>query len=767
MVAWRSVLTIIITIVVGSQVLAREPSYPNLPGTPLVRLHPMWADDPAGCESRIDQMEQYWFSGATNINGISGNGGLSAGFSAQGELTVLRWPSPSYYDQVNYKTSHACDARQQPRLGARENMGSFAGLFFMTRDGARAVSWLRDADWRHEQLYHRDDSNVLVTISTHPILRLQVTTSNWVFPSLDLLAWHFEIEKLPDSPIVEANLVYFENLAPSLAKIPYIPLADWLLDDLNDYAVLYDSRRDAMLHFRPRAMDLRKLTPLLTGEHQELQQEVNQFIDRLRSSLGEGVYIAIGGDFESAEHQAGYDERSEWPRLLGWTHTAEDAFRNAADGRLSNSPMAGSRSNSAMTARLTFNEQGKADVTVYLAVSDFPDGEQGAFALLDYARSRAWSDHRLSSESWWSQWLRRARLPNTDDQEVLALAKRSLIVMKTAQDARTGAIVASISTQPPYAEDWPRDGAFINYALDAAGYTEMVTFHNQFYVRAQRRGGFLPGTFEMNYYADGVPGGPIFFEIDNTGLALWSLWEHYNFLSDAVEKENYLASIYPTLKRGADALASCRDPLTRLQCYAFEDDIPRLQQNLQGALTVHLALRSALAAGAVIGEDEAVLQKWQDRLEELQAAILLRLYDRQAGHFRRDQGTGPLAWMIWPVKLLDYEDARVDVEAEWMFEQISQDLRGLTAGGAYVGKVTLALARLWAGKPEKMSRLQGLVDILLREVPTFGTYHYGEVFKTMAAVDGRPLFDNRVGIPHVWEHALSYLTSLALYGRAE
>src|SRR4051812_8606084 len=62
--------------------------------------------------------------GATDVNAAIGNGGATAGFSAQGELTVLRWPSPSYFQHVNFKSSPDKGARAEPHFGAADNQGS-------------------------------------------------------------------------------------------------------------------------------------------------------------------------------------------------------------------------------------------------------------------------------------------------------------------------------------------------------------------------------------------------------------------------------------------------------------------------------------------------------------------------------------------------------------------------------------------------------------------------------------------------------------------
>ena len=72
----------------------------------------------ARADRRIDAIEHIF--GATNVNAICGHGRISVGVSADGDVTVLTWPSPSYSDQLGYVSSNAYDARSRPRLGASE-----------------------------------------------------------------------------------------------------------------------------------------------------------------------------------------------------------------------------------------------------------------------------------------------------------------------------------------------------------------------------------------------------------------------------------------------------------------------------------------------------------------------------------------------------------------------------------------------------------------------------------------------------------------------
>ncbi|MFC1890150.1 hypothetical protein ACFL4G_10375, partial [Thermodesulfobacteriota bacterium] len=248
--------------------------------------------------------------GPGNVYGISGNSALTAGFASTGELTVLRWPSPSYFDHICYLTpflTNSCELRKLPHHGALDNMGSFAGLYVeLEGDGGR-MTWFRDADWGHDQRYRTDESNVLVTRSAAPSLGLVVETLNFVPPDRDVLVRRYHITRDPGSPVIGARFVYFENMEPAASKIPYIPVSDWALDLLNDFALLYTAEGDALMHFRPQR---RNPLPLPGGN--ATQDEVDDFIARLDEVYPfdgavekSPVFIALGMDTASDGHQCG------------------------------------------------------------------------------------------------------------------------------------------------------------------------------------------------------------------------------------------------------------------------------------------------------------------------------------------------------------------------------------------------------------------------------------------------------------------------------
>src|SRR5438128_124597 len=242
--------------------------------------------------------------GATNVNAAVGSGALTATLSRCDELTGLKWPGPSFYDQLAYLSDNAPDARLRPHFGALESMGAFAGIAYRAA-GGRGFTWLRDDDWTHSQRYTSDTSGVVVTEMANAALGLRVTAWHFVLPDRDVLVNHYLLERERRSRVRSATIVFYTNFSPTLTRLAFIPLADWMLDFQNDFAVLYDQQEHALLHFLPASArafphDFALLNPLLATpprSRRALQRQVTALARRLDET---GVYIAAGGTREEA-----------------------------------------------------------------------------------------------------------------------------------------------------------------------------------------------------------------------------------------------------------------------------------------------------------------------------------------------------------------------------------------------------------------------------------------------------------------------------------
>jgi GH15 family glucan-1,4-alpha-glucosidase len=683
---------------------------------------------------QIDGME---LVGPTPIESSLGNGGLSAGFSPTGTVAVLSWPNPSYFNQMDYLTR---SRNYDPRLGAAENQGAFAGIDYAIADGSRKFSWLRD--WSATQRYRSGVSNALVTEFSRD--GATVIQTSVVSPAQDVLIIHYDVFGLAD-----ARIVYFENLNPNLYKVPFLPGQDSFLWPGNDFGAFWSDDAKALVHFRPLTTDPGSFLNVVEGSPDYARSTLRR---DLAAAAKPGVAFAITSRPAPIAHQVGIDAfgllREGAPELGG-----EDAYYDAGSrgAGLSGADAALGQVDAAIAVPM---QDGSADVLIGAAHT--MERALALVAAADYATVLG------AEESYWQDWLADAKLPTSSAN--LDVDRRALIAIRNATAEPSGAIVASIARQSAYAEDWTRDGSFFNYALELAGHPEMVDRHNRFYARAQRPN----GTWGTMYYADGEEGGPFLYEIDQQGLATWTLWQHYVFSSDRV----YLDDVYPAIRRSADWMTLYADPTTGKQGPAMEDDNVFPSQGLQGAITVWLGVTSAVRAARVVG-DSASESRWQARADQLRAAMLAQYFPQgrfdpgsegYGQHFGYQGDFGAAAWVLWPAGLLDPRDpvelAMLQTLAAYLYDWLDDTLshaailsyqqKGIQALGVYLG---MGLALPGGRDPAKVSQW---VDFYHRDLPT-PTLHFGE---QIWRLDGG--WANRVDMPHAWSGALVYLDAIAV-----
>jgi hypothetical protein len=704
-----------------------------------------------GCDACADEdpAEFEHLLGATDINGAVGNGGATAGFSAQGELTVLRWPSPSYFQHVDFVTSNDVNARALPHFGARDNQGSFAGVAV---DGSFA--WARDAGWTSTQRYAADDSSTLVTVQHSNSLRVSVRYTDTIAPGLDVLSRRIEVTPDPGFVPRALRLVYFENFSPTVEKADFFPTDQTARLGDRDYALAWSARRAALVHFSLPGRPPDLVAPL-SGSR--TAAEIDATLDGISA---EGMFILLGADRMPDGFQCGWDAGAPS------AGAPRDAYDDAAAtiGALSGAPAALTHADGAL--RWELPPTGGA-VELFIAIGGTL---AQASAALDEARARGGDALRAAERDASSALIAGARLPATDDADRLRLAKRALLSIAVGRDRASGAIVASISSQPPYNLDWPRDGSFIDYALDVAGLHDWVTQHRAFYTTVQRKSDgddavsgsdAFAGSFAMDFYADGRPGGPISLEIDEVGLTLWGWYEHAKWLDEPARRA-YLDRVWPSLRLAADLLVRCVDQKTRLQCAENEDDSFDATITLHGAIPVWLGVSSAArAANYLHRSDEA--RRWAHRADELAAAIERAFGDPTLGYVGGsttlgDVGAiGPVAWTLWPARFHSFADPRMARAAAQIVEAYTPFFDQTNGGGSYFGKGLVALALFDPPGSDGAARTRRWIDRMVKDVPT-PTGHYGESF-----VFSGGTYTNVVSIPHLWEATLTYLALMAAY----
>ncbi len=688
--------------------------------------------------------------GATNIYGIAGEGGLTAAFSKEGELTVLRWPNPSFYELLNYITSNFSDAREMPHLGASSYMGGFGGVIFYHR-GKRYVSELRNSsDWRVETTYLSPDAEILQHKFNNLAFPLKVIQIDLVDPETDVLAVAFKADY--SSEITGVKFFFYLDPAISLKRREFIPTYAYEDDPDKGFLLFYMKNHSIFVDFTPHDPDSSK--NLITRWKSIFNPNTTSYAD-VEEILGKGLYLVVGSNFPISSFQCGRDDV--------FSGNNESAYQDLKDGNLNNNYVSTFHENLAFTGNAQKDVWKAVFITAGFTVTD-------AVNRLNMLRRSQFEDVIERTQEWWEDFLSRANIPSDIPVAERNFIKRTIQTIRTSMDRKSGAIVASVATQPPYFLDWPRDGSFINYFLDTAGYHDLVLQHNLFYLKMQRKKdgekALTPnspaGTFAMNYYPDGMVGGPIDFEIDQTGLILWTWCTHGKFIKDPVEQREYYETFYPGIKLAAEALMKCYDQKTGLQCITNEDDNPMPTQGLQGAITEYLGLKSASEVAYYLGDEESA-RRWSERADELREAIYRNFYDIKLGRFNGNfDYYGNSGWAIWPVKLWDKNDPRWRGIVDFLFETLRNNiLFPSPEGSAYDAKVSLGLDFILPAYDKRRTVLGTIIENLSTKLST-ETLHVGEAYMPVYN-DHTFKWQNVTSIPHVWEASLISLSVIAYY----
>lgn len=669
--------------------------------------------------------------GPTDISAVSGNGGMSVAVNDEATVTVMKWPTPSYYDQIKYRTTD----RAMPRLGARPNEGAFLGIAH--RRSATApwrFSWLRT--WPASQRFADDDTDAIVTTFRKRSVGLTVKLTDVVNAELDALYRNVKVSRTAASKVRSIRVISFANFNPVFSKTAQSPTDDWCTEEDNDDGGEYVKKDDAITHARSG-------TDASTGDPSS-------------------VVTAMGFIGNSEGHQVG-------PDTYAGNGEEGSAYDDARDGMLQGSNSSTGQTDAALADDISLAGRRSGSTTALIVAAETQDA---ALKFLGEARFRSASSTVSQKARWWRSWLQAAKLPRNAPASVMQLAKRSLITIRQATDRNSSLIVASISTQPPYGLDWIREGAYINRALDLAGHPGTVEAHNVRYGELQAtatnppEGGqpVPPGNWAQNYYTDGIVGGPIPYEIDETGYGMWTLWDHYT----QTQNRDYLffAPVYEAIQRAAfylteNAPLGCRDVTNNLQCSANEGDRETPSQTLVGAQAVWLGLDSAVQAARVRNTEESLqnADTWAARRDELGEAIKVNFFDPQCKCYTRDYEIGGA--FLWPVGFEDYGSTRSDVQADLNYRHMTRVFGRQVDRGRYEAKMLLGNAYAWAGTSE-ISKVKRGLEWIATQPTTDSTGLLGEAWMYFPKEEGR--LTTMQGQPHAPSHAMFYLAALKAYG---
>ncbi|MEO1237574.1 MAG: glycoside hydrolase family 15 protein, partial [Planctomycetota bacterium] len=326
---------------------------------------------------------------------------------------------------------------------------------------------------------------------------------------------------------------------------------------------------------------------------------------------------------------------------------AEGTWRDAEDGRLGNNPVAQGAVDSTIMTRVTLPAGGMR--VVYLVVgAGFSYGDMETIHKFLHREGPQGSIDRTTA--YWKLWLAASRTDfGTPEQTGLServtdLFKRSMLLVRTQIDNGGAIIAANDSDIMQFSRDtysylWPRDGAFVADAMDAAGFPDVsrqfyrfctdVLSHRGMFLHKYNPDGSPASSWHPWVDAKGRPQLPI--QEDETALVIWAAWRHYVRYRDI----EFTRPLWVDLVRpAADFLVQFRDPDSKLPLPSWDLWEERYGVHAFTVATVYGGLRSAWQFAVCFGDTERA-RKYALAAEEVRDAFCRYMWSAEHGRFLR------------------------------------------------------------------------------------------------------------------------------------
>jgi GH15 family glucan-1,4-alpha-glucosidase len=302
--------------------------------------------------------------------------------------------------------------------------------------------------------------------------------------------------------------------------------------------------------------------------------------------------------------------------------------------------------------------------------------------------------YRARTITYWHVWAEKDHRHIDEElgSDVTRLYRRSILTARTHVDNR-GAIIASTDfditkfARDTYAYAWPRDGALVANALDRAGHEDVT---RQFFTFCQQSL-VEEGFFLHKYTPYGQPGSswlpwvdkrgertlPI--QEDETGLVLWSLWQHYRIHRNL----DFVVGLYTTLVvPAADWMVGYFDERNDLVKSSWDLWEERWGVHAFTVGSVWGGLEAARNFADLFGDNSAYT-RYRDAAEKLREAADTHLYSHDLGRFPRritidEDGTQTIDMVLdsaitglWRFGMYTPDDPRIVATMNAIADQLS------------------------------------------------------------------------------------------------
>ncbi|HVW66883.1 MAG TPA: glycoside hydrolase family 15 protein [Candidatus Peribacteraceae bacterium] len=552
---------------------------------------------------------------------VLGNGTLLASFDEHLQMRDLYFPYVGMEDHTTFGTVH--------RLGA-----------FVEGKG---FSWVSDGTWT-VSLGYKLETLVGNCVLKNDRLGIEMTVEDCVHPVHDILLRRFSI-KSTDGQEKTVRLFFHHDFH--------------IYGDNQKDTAFYEPYTNSVIHYRQSRY-------FLIGGQTDNPQEC--FVGHSGSEYDSVLHsMKRIGSCGISSFSVG---KANYRGLLG-------TWKDAEDGILEKNTIEQGSVDSTVAIHSIVKPDKATDVIMWLCLGKTLDD---VVALQQTVLEETPERLTRNTVNYWKSWVNKEHVDfGSLPSDIVDLFKRSLMMVRLHADNHGGIVAAADSdimafNRDTYTYVWPRDGAFVSLALDAAGYSEVSRRFFEFCAKVQEPDGYLLHKYNPDgsvgsswhpWFRDNEPQLPI--QEDETALVIYALDKHFQRTQDF----EFLQEIFEKfIKKAAQFLCDFREEETGLPLPSYD-----LWEEHRGIFsytvaTVIAGLQAAANMAQMLGH-VTHSERYHQVADDMKQALVFHLFDEKEQRFlkkikrkngqtiERDLTPDASLAMIWKLNVLPPDDPRV------------------------------------------------------------------------------------------------------------
>jgi len=369
----------------------------------------------------------------------------------------------------------------------------------------------------------------------------------------------------------------------------------------------------------------------------------------------------------------------------------EGTYKDAEDGELTQNPIEHGSVSECIGTQLHLGAESVKQVYYWFTAGESIEEAQ---ALNEDIIDRGPQHLQTTASDYWQAWTNKQNFSFYGlDKEMIDLFHTSQLLIRSHMD-NNGSVIASLDSdmlkhgRDTYSYMWPRDGAYVTFALEKMGDMHLAKRFFQFCNDVIRSEGY----FMHKYRSDKSVGSswhpwirngesilPI--QEDETALVLITLWEHYASSRDI----EFIEEIYNDfIENAAEFMVDHTLDEYKLPKPSYDLWEEKFGISTYTSATVYGGLIAACKFADLLGKEEKA-NKYNQAAQEIQEGIMDHLYDEEEGYFYKlvNIENGEISvdntidissiYGIFMYKVLDLDDPRLDKAMKNMLEHLRVD----------------------------------------------------------------------------------------------